>query len=77
MERFSKGGVILLLEMIVSIGIIIFLFWHFYLKSPGGNAPNNIESYQELIDSAKLSKCLSEARDQQDKNNCLSQYPKK
>ena len=74
---FSKGGISLLLEMLISIAIVVFLFWFFYLKAPSTNVPNNIENYQELIESAKLSKCLAEATNQQAKDNCLLQYPQK
>ncbi len=81
MEEFSKGAIMLLLEVIVSIGIVVFLFWYFYLKTPNANLPdknkNTLENYQEVIDSAKSAKCLSEAKDQQDKDNCLKEYPKK
>ena len=77
MKMFSKGGISLLLEVIVSIGIVMFLFWFFYLKAPNSNEPNKIEDYQELIDSAKLSKCLAEAKEQQAKANCLLKYPQK
>jgi len=82
MAGFSKGNsMALFLEVIVSIGIMIFLFWYFYLKTPSANLPDNnkstLENYQGIIDSAKIAKCLSEAQNQQEKDNCSIQNIKK
>lgn len=73
MDEFSKGGVALILEVVVSIGIIAFLFWYFYQKNSAKNVPDtniNTGNYQQIIDSARQIKCLSEAQDQQEKDNC-------
>ena len=74
MDGLSKGSSMSsLLALIVSLGIVVFLFWYFYLKtpSPSANLPDNnkstLENYQEVINSAKTSKCLTEAQNQQER----------